>query len=108
MSAVLLQLYISTEPLDRAAYRGLGHVLAISRGLATFRHPEAPEEDYMSQSSDGNGASNVDSGLRWSGNVGDDLRRDEQCLFDSVGSVSESPGVLGFFSASLTLSLISE
>lgn len=68
--------------LPPTAFRGLGHVLAISRGLSTFKHPDAAEEDDMSQSSDG---AKVEDGIKWSGNVGQDLRRDEQCLFDSVG-----------------------
>lgn len=79
----------------RTAFRGLGHVFAISRGLSTFQHPEAsPDADAMSQSDDGgggafaNGAAGApaeETGIRWTGNVGADLRRDEQCQFESVG-----------------------
>ena len=85
MSPVLWDTCNSAHYSDRAAFRGLGHVLAISRGLATFKHPEAPEEDDMSLSSDAGNTKPSEPGLRWSGNVGDDLRREEQCLFDSVG-----------------------
>jgi len=81
-SASHTALYTAYHPAP-TAFRGLGHVLAISRGLSTFKHPEAAEEDDMSQSSDGTG--HVEDGIKWSGNVGQDLRRDEQCLFDSVG-----------------------
>lgn len=90
MSRLVREALSIADTSDRAAFRGLGHVLAISRGLSTFKHPDAPEEDDMSLSSDGNAgnsSSSAEPGLRWSGNVGNDLRREERCLFDSVGSV---------------------
>lgn len=34
-----------------------------------------------------NAAPAEETGIRWTGNVGADLRRDEQCQFDSVGRV---------------------
>lgn len=43
----------------------------------------------MSQSDDGGGGvadvPGEETGIRWSGNVGAELRRQEQCLFDTVG-----------------------
>ncbi|KAK4051972.1 hypothetical protein OIO90_004502 [Microbotryomycetes sp. JL221] len=84
------------------AFRGLGHVLAISRGLASFQHPDVSEGDDMSTSqqseddetktSNGNATKMNTSrlgtpadGVKWKGNVGQDLRRREDCQFESVG-----------------------
>ncbi|GAA6049094.1 hypothetical protein JCM3770_003883 [Rhodotorula araucariae] len=93
------------------AYRALGHILAISRGLAHFapspsssapplpqdRAPDPPPAS--AKEGDGGGAMDEDaipvheggekgSGggeIRWSGNVGAQLRREEKCLFETVG-----------------------
>ncbi|GAA6062888.1 hypothetical protein JCM10212_002110 [Sporobolomyces blumeae] len=88
------------------AFRGIGHVLAISRSLASFtsssvpRHVSGrPRDSPMDEDSDplADGASSVNmdesSGtqtpitaeVKWSGKVGDQLKRDEQCLFSTVG-----------------------
>ncbi|KAK4703569.1 hypothetical protein P7C70_g2649, partial [Phenoliferia sp. Uapishka_3] len=72
------------------AYRGLGHVLGVSRGLSTFKHPEA---EKMDQRSDSEGEEEKETtadipgeedGIRWSGDVGAELRIDESCLFETV------------------------
>ncbi|KAI5475274.1 hexosaminidase, glycoside hydrolase family 20 protein [Pseudohyphozyma bogoriensis] len=63
------------------AFRGLGHVLGVSRGLSSFKHPDAPELDTFNDED----VSFEDGGIRWSGKVGDELRREEQCLFETVG-----------------------
>ncbi|KAK4050267.1 hypothetical protein OIV83_003588 [Microbotryomycetes sp. JL201] len=75
------------------AFRGLGHVLAISRGMSTFLHPEAADADDMSTSQQGdeenatmNGKNaSAEGGIKWKGNIGSDLRRREECQFESVG-----------------------
>ncbi|SCZ87601.1 BZ3500_MvSof-1268-A1-R1_Chr2-2g05067 [Microbotryum saponariae] len=76
------------------AFRGLGHVLAISRGLSTFDQPLSSsadsDPDRMSQSDAGSGMKDVheghqSDGVRWSGNVGSAICRRETCLFESVG-----------------------
>ncbi|KAL8279114.1 hypothetical protein RQP46_008572 [Phenoliferia psychrophenolica] len=72
------------------AFRGLGHVLGISRGLSTFKHPEAEDMDESGEESAAPVSETtadipgVENGIRWSGNVGQDLRRDESCLFETV------------------------
>ena len=80
-------------PHIAAAFRGLGHVLATSRGLSTFKHPGAEDMDE----SDGEGEQaarpttadipGVENGIRWSGDVGQDLRMEESCLFETVACV---------------------
>lgn len=75
------------NPFPLAAFRGLGHVLGISRGLSSFKHPDADASDMEEGSASVNTTADVpgdDSGIRWSANVGSDLRRNEKCLFDTV------------------------
>ncbi|GAA6032157.1 hypothetical protein JCM8097_007101 [Rhodosporidiobolus ruineniae] len=93
------------------AYRALGHILGISRGLASFSSsPNSSAPDLPTESStngtamdeddggggrgdgpvqvevDGvDGASNGSGEIKWSGKVGEQLRRNEQCLFETVG-----------------------
>ncbi|KAM0748766.1 glycoside hydrolase [Meredithblackwellia eburnea MCA 4105] len=78
------------------AFRGLGHVLAISRDLSSFTHPDLSptDENEMDTTSDSSpstptinttSTSTSGGGLKWSGNVGSRLRRHEECLFESVG-----------------------
>ncbi|GAA5990086.1 hypothetical protein JCM10908_005816 [Rhodotorula pacifica] len=99
------------------AFRGLGHVLAITRSLATFSpssssfsasaprstqrtYSDSPAPDPMQEDTppekgrteaelDGNEGTEdgrtAKQEVRWSGNVGDQLRRDERCLFETVG-----------------------
>lgn len=66
------------------AYRALGHVFGISRSLFKFRHPERPTSRANTSSPAPRG-DKVDSAVRWTGRVGPELRREEKCLFDSVG-----------------------
>ena len=77
----------STLTRPTIAFRGLGHVLAISRGLSTFDHPEADTDAMSTDSGSKKGIIGEENGLKWSANVGHDLTVDEQCLFDSVGQV---------------------
>ncbi|SCV70502.1 BQ2448_1896 [Microbotryum intermedium] len=81
-----------SRPIE--AFRGLGHVLAISRGLSTFHQSSSSSADFdadrMSHSDAGSGMKDVNEsdysdGVRWSGNVGSDIRRKETCLFECVG-----------------------
>ncbi|GAA5866320.1 hypothetical protein JCM8547_000738 [Rhodosporidiobolus lusitaniae] len=88
------------------AFRALGHILAISRGLATFSSASSAMPDLpsrtgtpMDQSNgdtpapeeipvevegvDGKGSTNGE--IKWSGRVGEQIRRREQCLFETVG-----------------------
>ncbi|GAA5832404.1 hypothetical protein JCM11251_006443 [Rhodosporidiobolus azoricus] len=89
------------------AFRALGHILAISRGLATFAtSPSTSAPDLPTESSangtamdqdqeavpvevsggNANGSENGGEGeIKWSGKVGEQLRRREQCLFETVG-----------------------
>ncbi|BGP17787.1 hypothetical protein JCM10213v2_005829 [Rhodosporidiobolus nylandii] len=87
------------------AYRALGHILGISRGLASFTSPSSATPDVPSRpasamDTDGsgsgggttpvavdgvNGEGGSEGAIRWSGNVGAMLRREEQCLFRTVG-----------------------
>ncbi|KAJ8293919.1 Hexosaminidase D [Rhodotorula toruloides] len=83
------------------AFRALGHILGISRGLATFS-PHSPTSSSFPSASDipGSGANtpmdtdgtpapeaNGSKGgeIKWTGNVGAQLRREEECLFETVG-----------------------
>ncbi|GAA5841817.1 hypothetical protein JCM9279_003115 [Rhodotorula babjevae] len=101
-----------SRPIE--AYRALGHILAISRSLAHFsprassttppppsrsaqeRRPSAPQEDDGGGDMDedpqagAGGAGREEDGsgggeVKWSGDVGAQLRRDETCLFETVG-----------------------
>ncbi|GAA5961938.1 hypothetical protein JCM21900_001154 [Sporobolomyces salmonicolor] len=95
------------------AFRAFGHVLAISRALASFTHHSmsarpsanvdgtngsAMDEDSVPAENastvevdemDGQpseGPAGGDTGeIKWSGKVGDQLKRSEQCLFETVG-----------------------
>ncbi|GAA5905950.1 beta-N-acetylhexosaminidase [Sporobolomyces salmoneus] len=85
------------------AFRGIGHVLAVSRSLASFALPrnvsERPRDSPMDEDPNplgengGSQGTNGDSRsgtpqtaeVKWSSKVGDQLRRDEQCLFKTVG-----------------------
>ncbi|GJN90362.1 hypothetical protein Rhopal_003373-T1 [Rhodotorula paludigena] len=88
------------------AYRALGHILGISRGLAHFsssnfsQQSAAPaestamDEDSAESVSGGDvddksARSSVDGSgggeIKWSGRVGEQLTREEQCLFETVG-----------------------
>lgn len=102
-----------------AAFRGLGHVLAISRSLATFSSTEsatsgppptngfdspAPSDPMQEDTPPGEkGSADAEMGgatpreVRWTGKVGDQLRRREECLFETVGCVkSRFLGVAAF------------
>lgn len=97
-----------------AAFRGLGHVLAITRSLVTFSptsdastdapsnrrtHSDSPAPDPMQEdtppekaeteakldSQETGAAETATREVHWSGKVGEQLRRDEQCLFETVG-----------------------
>ncbi|GAA5981366.1 hypothetical protein JCM11641_005296 [Rhodosporidiobolus odoratus] len=90
-----------SRPIE--AYRALGHVLAVSRGLTSFTSaadvPNLPADHVANGSAmdtDGDGVEQVpvevNSGsqsaqgeIKWSGKVGQQLRRSEQCLFETVG-----------------------
>ncbi|CEQ43103.1 SPOSA6832_04994, partial [Sporobolomyces salmonicolor] len=95
------------------AFRAFGHVLAISRALASFTHPSmstrssanldetngsAMDEDSVPAENastvevdemDGQPSEEPAGGdtgeIKWSGKVGDQLKRSEQCLFETVG-----------------------
>ncbi|BGP25894.1 hypothetical protein JCM10295v2_004835 [Rhodotorula toruloides] len=83
------------------AFRALGHIFGISRGLATFS-PHSPTSSSFPSASNipGSGAStpmdtdgtpapeangSKGSEIKWTGNVGAQLRREEECLFETVG-----------------------
>ncbi|TNY20943.1 glycoside hydrolase superfamily [Rhodotorula diobovata] len=87
------------------AYRALGHILGISRSLAHFTRasstssspaPGPAESQAAPREDDGGGdmdedpaagarSSNDAREVTWSGDVGALLRRDETCLFETVG-----------------------
>ncbi|GAA5885736.1 hypothetical protein JCM3774_003295 [Rhodotorula dairenensis] len=92
------------------AFRGLGHVLAVTRSLTTFAPApstsgvppsnrrtasDSPAPDPMQEDTppEEAGQPNGETGaegtatreVRWSGRVGEQLKRDEQCLFETVG-----------------------
>ena len=71
------------------AFRGLGHILGVSRGLSSFKHPDAEEMDESEEGFEAVQETTADipgaeNGIRWSGLVGQDLRREESCLFETV------------------------
>ncbi|GAA5958945.1 hypothetical protein JCM3765_000780 [Sporobolomyces pararoseus] len=88
------------------AFRGIGHVLAVSRSLASFALPrnvtQRPRDSPMDEDTNPIGENGVSqdgeemneasrSGspqtaeIKWSSKVGDQLRRNEHCLFKTVG-----------------------
>ncbi|GAA5839664.1 hypothetical protein JCM3766R1_000936 [Sporobolomyces carnicolor] len=85
------------------AFRAIGHILAVSRSLASFVIPrnvqERAKDSPMDEDADPlgeNAAADPMQGdsrsgspqaaeVKWSSKVGDQLKRDEQCLFQTVG-----------------------
>ncbi|GAA6003694.1 hypothetical protein JCM10207_003550 [Rhodosporidiobolus poonsookiae] len=88
------------------AYRGLGHILAITRSLASFSSsssatPNLPTDgngngtamdqdggeaaQVQVEAEGGGGKGTAEGEIRWSARVGEQIRREEQCLFETVG-----------------------